>query len=936
MSGICLARMTGARGLAAAVVLGVLVGCSAGEQDQVVADFGIAYIKRPVPVEMDQDTDELRPVDPDVREAMAFNSGGDIYFRDRASPSASERNLTFCITGGTGDIKDLETSYDGTKLIFSLRQEDLTPNDGDIPKWNIYEYDTTVGGCPTRVIADDNLADKGNDVAPAYLPDGRIVFSSSLARATGAILLDEGNGQFPPLVEKRENRNEPAMVLHVMSADGTEVKQISFNQSHDLDPTVLASGEILFTRWDNMGNRSAMNLYKVRPDGTELKAVYGVHDHAVGTNGSIVQYLAPRELQDGRILTMLKPFNGSAGGGVPVRLNITEYTDNTQPTWPNQGVLSGNAQTSLVSLDVRTDGSISPAGRFRSVYPLWDGTNRALVSWSQCRLQETASGRSTRIIPCLGSILDDAAEAFPLYGIYIYNFDDETQRPVVIPKEGIIIDEPVVFAPRDRPQILFDKAVGLELNQNLADENVGLLHIRSVYDFDGGYARLGSAAATLADMANPTMTDADQRPIRFLRIVKAASIPDDTVYNFPNTAFGGNRQQGMREIIGYAPVEPDGSVLVKVPANIPFTINLVDRDGRRIRGRHQNWLQLRPGETLECNGCHRHAPAAPAQPLPHGYRDDSTPLNLGAATTGLPFPGTDTDINPDENIDEDIIPLMGETMAEARIRMLCTTGSDINYAQSTCPDLSPNVNLLFADVWANGAIPDVLDQRYASIPPSIPPVLPAVPVSAGCQATWNARCRIVINYEQHIHPLWSLPRTNAAMEDRTCTGCHTNVDAASMARVPDAQLDIGDGPSTDESDHFKAYRELLFRDNEQALVNGVLQDVEVEVQVEVQDTDADGNLLFLTEIDPVTGETVLVLDDAGNPIPIMVTVTVLETVRIGPTMSRNGSRSGTFMSAFFPGGSHEGDLSAVELRLIAEWLDIGAQYYNSPFDAPEN
>ena len=31
---------------------------------------------------------------------------------------------------------------------------------------------------------------------------------------------------------------------------------------------------------------------------------------------------------------------------------------------------------------------------------------------------------------------------------------------------------------------------------------------------------------------------------------------------------------------------------------------------------------------------------------------------------------------------------------------------------------------------------------------------------------------------------------------------------------------------------------------------------------------------------------------------------------------------------------HTGFLTAAELRLIAEWLDIGAQYYNDPFVAP--
>jgi hypothetical protein len=30
--------------------------------------------------------------------------------------------------------------------------------------------------------------------------------------------------------------------------------------------------------------------------------------------------------------------------------------------------------------------------------------------------------------------------------------------------------------------------------------------------------------------------------------------------------------------------------------------------------------------------------------------------------------------------------------------------------------------------------------------------------------------------------------------------------------------------------------------------------------------------------------------------------------------------------------NHAGMLSPAELRLISEWLDIGAQYYNNPFD----
>jgi hypothetical protein len=54
----------------------------------------------------------------------------------------------------------------------------------------------------------------------------------------------------------------------------------------------------------------------------------------------------------------------------------------------------------------------------------------------------------------------------------------------------------------------------------------------------------------------------------------------------------------------------------------------------------------------------------------------------------------------------------------------------------------------------------------------------------------------------------------------------------------------------------------------------------------------------------------------------------------GPPMSAAGANNRYFLSLFDPGGTHEGRLSVAELRLISEWLDIGAQYYNNPFDVP--
>ena len=120
--------------------------------------------------------------------------------------------------------------------------------------------------------------------------------------------------------------------------------------------------------------------------------------------------------------------------------------------------------------------------------------------------------------------------------------------------------------------------------------------------------------------------------------------------------------------------------------------------------------------------------------------------------------------------------------------------------------------------------------------------------------------------------------------------------------MPPGQLELTDGPSADQPDHFHAYRELLATDNEQELVGGVVQDRLVQVGV-----------------DPVTGAAQF------------ATVPVASSLRAG---SANGSVP--FFSKFAPGGTHAGRLTAAELRLVSEWVDGGAQYFNDPFAAPVN
>lgn len=199
--------------------------------------------------------------------------------------------------------------------------------------------------------------------------------------------------------------------------------------------------------------------------------------------------------------------------------------------------------------------------------------------------------------------------------------------------------------------------------------------------------------------------------------------------------------------------------------------------------------------------------------------------------------------------------------------------------------LNPSADIIFDDFWTD----DTLLSKSNSIALLYADLATESPTNDACEP-WTAGCRIIINYEEHIHPLWSRDR----LAD-TCINCHTS---NGNTTIPDAQLELTDGPSDQVVEHFHAYRELLVTDAEQELSGGILQDIQVPS-----------------------------IDAGGNPITV--------TIPVAPSMRTGSARSSSqFFNLFRTGGTHEGRLEPAELKLLSEWLDLGGQYYNNPFDAP--
>lgn len=882
-------------------------GNAVHDGDPAVVDFPIAYVYRPIPVDAEGEP-AASLLDP-----AAFHPGAQLVIRDRASASARERVLTDALFPATAeglspqyDVKDLSVSSDGSKLLFSLRAPaDEDADESEQPTWDIWQYDITTE--ELKPVMSEG-AERGDDVAPRFLPSGGIVFSSNRQARTRAILTDELKPQYSGLDDKRERE---AFVLHTMDSDGDNVEQITYNVSHDLQPTVLNNGDLLFVRHDGINAHNQISWYTAKTDGSDVQPYYGYHSQNTGTERTPAALTRPQVLSNGRLLAVLQPRASARLGGDIVAVDGANFIDIDQPTSTTAGS-TGPGQVSLSVGEVNTiSTAASLGGTYHSAYPFYDGTDRLLVSWSPCRSVAPQTGQ---IRPCTQpadaeSPPEEEAEvtiipAPPLYGLWTYDPADGTQLPIVIPEESYMYSDAVVMAATARPTPWQPEGRDADL---IAD-GLGLVHIRNVYDIGGESAKAGLAA-----IADPAQTPTDQRPIRFLRIVKNVPIPNDDVLDFDGSAFGRTTAHGMREIIGYVPVEPDGSVLFEVPADIAFTFDLLDARGQRVSQRHENWLYVRPGEERECSGCHTRGST-----LPHGRRDaEYASINAGA-TGGIPFANTRL---IDEFGTPHPYPQFGETMAEY-------------YARVEGPR-TPSADILFTDEWTNPASAEPgadIQLRYLDVaarvnvpPPNCdallePPPLWVPPTFCVTADSWTTQCRSTINYLDSIAPLWQADRRTCdeigdVVTDNTCTSCHTRT-LDGMLQEPEGQLELTGEPSTDRGAFATSYVELLFNDNAQERSGGALVDVMVPSNTGEIETDDNG--------EPI-------LDQNGEPIPVIE----YTPVPVPATMSANGARdSEAFFSRFREGGSHQGMLSSAELKLIAEWLDIGAQYYNNPFDAP--
>ncbi len=514
-----------------------------------------------------------------------MNRRSRIPSRPRVAVLATTGLLASLILGGCkssapDDLIQQENTTDAIVFVKTHATETLNRNwdDGNLYKLSPISPDgivTPITNFTGASVSDPAVSFDGTKIMFSMRPPGgahRNIYEIN-ADGSGLHQITSGGGDdYDPLYlpdgriaftsnrdgEMDEYNHSPAEHLYTANMDGSQMERISYNQSDDFDPELLPDGRIVYTRWEHFGTMNRFPLFATNPDGTGAFHFYGPHD---------VNFFHPTVSPDGRLVAVGSTMvNGDAG---PIEVLKPEQG----PADPLLGAESLHYDD-LTPL-VNTSGEPWPEGVFK--YPRSIGGNRFVVSYS----------------------LPAATPEDANYGLYIFTLNQVGAGTVA---------DPATFSIKNLTFLYTDPTMNAFDAQLLAPHPKPPV-IASTVDTTVNYG-----VFLAQDVFNRSNDDGQEVPMRGVDPIDSIAV----IAARP-TIVGENNQMSANEfekraLIGMAPVYPDGSFRIKVPANTPVSFATLDRDGRGFVVKRTH-LYVRPGEEFSrCVGCHE--PRVPGGPFP--------------------------------------------------------------------------------------------------------------------------------------------------------------------------------------------------------------------------------------------------------------------------------------------------------------------------------
>lgn len=466
-------------------------------------------------------------------------AGGGVYVLEEPGRSFRTRD----IVGGRlarGNYTTLSMSPDGRTLYFAFAERAKGKPGYYSPDRRCFHlFAVEADGSELRQLTDG----PDDDFDPCPLPDGGIAFMSTRRGGFGRC-----HNPWEPL---------PSYTLHRMDASGGNVRAISFHETNEWHPSVLADGRIVYTRWDYV-DRSAANfhgLWVSRPDGTGSSILFGNYTHRINA------CYQPRAIPgSNRIVFVAGAHHADVGGSLvivdPARASLD----------PKTGEDQFDAIEQLTPEVCYPEAPGWPSSYFHSPWALSE--NYFLVSFSF----DPLPGMGPRV-------KKDTPTG-------LYYFDRFGNLELLYREEGIASMYPIPLTPRPAPPAL-----------------------PSTLDPDLGH----TGELMLADVNRDLFPLPGLRPIRQLRVFQVLPKTETHVANKPRIGYA--NAESARMFLGTVPVESDGSAYFRVPARKPLYFQAIDETGRAIHSM-RSAVDLQPGERRSCVGCHEPSNTAPPRQPP--------------------------------------------------------------------------------------------------------------------------------------------------------------------------------------------------------------------------------------------------------------------------------------------------------------------------------
>jgi len=518
-----------------------------------------------------------------------------------------------------------------TRKVIQLTQQVFTPNTGVVAKTARVPGVYNLGPCP--------------------LPGGKLMFTSNR------------NGYHPT-----KGYTPTTLQLFVMDDDGSNVELIGhLNINTALHPTILKDGRVMFTTYESQGLRDLRlwAVWTIHPDGTNwaplvsafgpsgdtayhfmtqlsdgnvvVEEYYNLNNLGFGTFYKLAPdapkgqpFFGPAATKDARNLA----YNGTDYNRIPFSPHRLEWLTPFTTAFDAPARLSDPANPTLPRVGKLTHPSGAP-------------DNHLLTVWSPGPVNSNNGLKKPAIDSGLYLIKSGKAIAEPGEMLLIKNdprYNEQWPRALVPYQRVHGVAEPARLTP-----LANDGKRSPHLPEGTPFGLVGTSSLYKRESYPRGGIPEGKVTATYTGGNDPFQglghlsyegiagnwfvqgADAgryDNSDIHAVRILITEPTTDPRYTGQANRRWWNVANERLRILgeipvrkfgkgepgasaTGGQPIDPDGnpdtSFLAKVPADVAWTFQTLDRDGL-VLNMAQTWHQVRPGEIRnDCGGCHAHS-----------------------------------------------------------------------------------------------------------------------------------------------------------------------------------------------------------------------------------------------------------------------------------------------------------------------------------------